>query len=375
MRHEQIAIHILLANVLSSTALLACGGQTADDPRPTGRGGDDAGAATPATTLGNPSGPTRVDAAAPSTPDASPPPKSTPTCTTPPAIIRANVNCGDVVYHACGTPKGVDPSDGLTPAECALACPVTTGTKYWGCQEYLADDLPGPSFDCFTCVEGRRPAGYDDATPTPRTVAEWLAYAAELERVSVDAFRILALELELNGAPASLVTAARVAEADEVRHTRMLERFARKAGATLTPRPVHDRPARTLKAVAIENAVEGCVRETFGALVAGHQASTATMGELRLAMKRIYVDETAHAQLAWDVHAWILPQLSEAERAEVKSAMAVAQSDLLASCRHTGTRTKESESMFRALGLPSPAHARAMAMALDRQLFAGEHAA
>ncbi|NIS36796.1 MAG: ferritin-like domain-containing protein, partial [Actinobacteria bacterium] len=42
-------------------------------------------------------------------------------------------------------------------------------------------------------------------------------------------------------------------------------------------RPViEDAPVRTAYEIALENAVEGCVRETFGALVGAHQALRAS---------------------------------------------------------------------------------------------------
>ena len=52
---------------------------------------------------------------------------------------------------------------------------------------------------------------------------------------------------------------------------------------------------RELEAIAIENAVEGCVRESFGALLATWQAKTAGDARVRAAMKRIARDETRHA--------------------------------------------------------------------------------
>lgn len=49
-------------------------------------------------------------------------------------------------------------------------------------------------------------------------------------------------------------------------------RLAARYGAT-APRPRVERaPVRSLEDIAVENAVEGCVRETFGALVGAWQA-------------------------------------------------------------------------------------------------------
>ena len=50
--------------------------------------------------------------------------------------------------------------------------------------------------------------------------------------------------------------------------------------------------------IARENAEEGCVRETFGALLAAHQAAYACDPEVREVMTRIAGDELRHAALA-----------------------------------------------------------------------------
>jgi len=63
-----------------------------------------------------------------------------------------------------------------------------------------------------------------------------------------------------------------------------------------------------------EIAVEGCVRETFGALEATFQAKNANDPQIRRVMRRIAEDETRHAALAWRVAAWIEPRLSDRQR-------------------------------------------------------------
>jgi hypothetical protein len=61
---------------------------------------------------------------------------------------------------------------------------------------------------------------------------------------------------------------------------------------------------RSLEQLAVENAVEGCVRETYGALLATWQARAAAEPRVRAMMAAVAVDETRHAQLAWDLDAW-----------------------------------------------------------------------
>jgi hypothetical protein len=188
--------------------------------------------------------------------------------------------CGDVALHPDGT------STNIGGAACA-------GRLAEGCSL-------------------SRPSG------SVRTTGEWLATMAELERSAVDAFARMAIELRHHGAPEALVTRAEEARADETRHAgamaRQAERFGGRVRAS-TPAPMH---ARDLEAIAVENAVEGCVRETFGAILAAYQARTATDAELRRELAIIAADEARHAQLSWDLAAWIEPLLDADARANVE---------------------------------------------------------
>jgi hypothetical protein len=62
--------------------------------------------------------------------------------------------------------------------------------------------------------------------------------------------------------------------------------------------------------VAFDNGAEGCVRETFGALVGMWQARFARDPAVRRTMRRIARDEARHAALSWGIAEWIEPQLS-----------------------------------------------------------------
>jgi hypothetical protein len=168
---------------------------------------------------------------------------------------------------------------------------------------------------------GRRPAGLAPAPGTEATgLGVWLAGAAHLEAASVDAFEILAGELTVHGAPSALVDAARAAADDERRHARLMGRLAVAAGSRPPAALVARRPPRDLEAVANENAVEGCVRETYAALVAWRQARAAEAPELRHVMGGIAADETRHAALSWAVDEWARERLSPARRRRVEAA-------------------------------------------------------
>jgi hypothetical protein len=143
---------------------------------------------------------------------------------------------------------------------------------------------------------------------------------AHLEAASVYAFGILADELEVHGAPRALVGAARASADDERRHARLMARLALAAGARPPAVHIARRAPRDLETVARENAAEGCVRETFAALIAWRQARLAADPAIRETMGTIAADETRHAALSWAIDAWSCDRLSETARHRVRGA-------------------------------------------------------
>lgn len=172
---------------------------------------------------------------------------------------------------------------------------------------------------------GRRPDRYESA-PTSATsaIGAWFANVAQLEAASIEAFQILRDELGAHGAPQALVDAAEVSARDEVRHAAMMTRMARRFGAEVSRPIVERRPTRTLFEIARENAVEGCVHETYGAVLASMQAELAGDRHIARMMRRIAAEETRHAELAWAVAAWAHDKLDDSQRAEVDRAMRLA---------------------------------------------------
>jgi hypothetical protein len=225
-------------------------------------------------------------------------------------------------------------------------CTTVCGGPYENCHvygEWCQDDggvqnttqdaaIGAVVVECGSCVgiSGRRPNGLRDAASRHEAdvVGKYFADAAFLEAASIHAFRILRRELESFGAPHDLLDAAKRAEADEVKHTRMTRKLARARGATPPKVRVVKRANRSLEEIALENAVEGCVRETYAALLAMWQADHATDSEIADAMKEIAVDETRHAALAWSVAEWIEPRLDAQARERVNAAKNKAISDL-----------------------------------------------
>jgi len=150
--------------------------------------------------------------------------------------------------------------------------------------------------------------------------ARWLARATHAEASSVGAFLALARELQDHGAPAELVERARDAARDELVHARIIGGLARQAGGACQALRFDAPPHRSLEALAIENAVEGCVGETWSALLATWQATHAPTAELRATFTRIARDETRHAELARDLHTWAVQRLDPDARDRVARA-------------------------------------------------------
>ncbi len=231
-------------------------------------------------------------------------------------------------YTEVYTPPGngdAGGSDGGLPVLDQAECDRICGTNTISCSYASTDASGAVVVSCrspISCGAGRRPDGFRAASVQGLDpVGAWLATVADLEAASVDAFRALDGDLARLGAPSRLRRRARAAAADEVRHAATMRGLARRRGASAGRRPKMV-PARERAAVevAIENAVEGCVRETFAAFVATVQAEHATDPAVRAAMRRIARDETRHAALAHAVDAWLHGVLGASERAAVERA-------------------------------------------------------
>ena len=165
---------------------------------------------------------------------------------------------------------------------------------------------------------GRRPLGHVEATRSIRDLGSHFACAAHLEAASVTAFLELAGQLHSWGAPRELVVRCMAAARDEALHTRLFQRLARDCGAEMEQPETEETPTDLLN-VAKHNATEGCVNETWAALEAAYLALHCKHPVLRKVYRRIAVDETKHGQLAWDIHRWMMTQLSAEEQVDVLS--------------------------------------------------------
>jgi hypothetical protein len=185
-------------------------------------------------------------------------------------------------------------------------------------EELSAVDLP--MAPC--AVAGRRPAGLQSAhrARTRSALGDHFARMAHMEAASVPAFAAITAELRHHRAPRHLITAAEAARLDEIGHASITASLARRFGAEPTRPEVRRTHLRGVFELALDNAVEGCVHETYAALEATHQAARATDARIAAAMRVIADDETRHAALSHSMQGWLLPQLSMRERAHIDGA-------------------------------------------------------
>ncbi len=230
-----------------------------------------------------------------------------------------------------GVPADGGASDaGPRPTTCEAACERFNDFATLLSCSFTKLQEKGQTVDAVECrtqpmCEGRRPSAL-------RSHAEGsdFAAAAHLEAASVYAFAHLAKELRHHGAPRRLLRAARRSRRDEVRHTRATTALARQRGLTVVRPVVAAMSIRSLEEIALENAIEGCVRETYGALAAWWRARHAPERDVRAAYQRIAHDETRHAALSADLDRWLAARLSPAARARVGAAKTAALEELRA---------------------------------------------
>lgn len=333
MRIAPRLIHVASLLLATGYGVVACGGTTTDD---TENGPGDSGSPSDASTDGKGDEPITAcggcgcggaDTGAPQTVDLT----ADQAC----ALLAANYAIDDfalgpecqkyctaglecqIPYGYVASVQGLNPDAGAPPDDGGardLTCPTDAGTV---------------TITCFTNCTGRLTEGF--AAPKReraahatdlRATGERFAAMAFLEAVSIHAFERLENELAAHGADPNLLRHARRARRDEIRHTAMTARLAKKRGAEVRlPDAPQTQVTRSLYAMALENAVEGCVRETYGAVQGLVESESSPDAEVRRAMKSIADDECRHAELAWSVHAWAKARLSRAEIRRIEIAM------------------------------------------------------
>jgi hypothetical protein len=200
-------------------------------------------------------------------------------------------------------------------------------------------------------------------------VGAFFAEMAALEGAAIRAFELLEAELVAHGAPLELQRAAQAAQADERRHVQACSRLARRYGVSFAPEALGAGPSRGavprgLFELALENMVEGCVRETFGAAVARYQACSSADEVVRASLASIAADEARHAELAWAIHDWLGSRLSPEQHVALGAAGESAIAELMRELQ-----TEVSAALRHAAGLPDATRARSLLDVLHAELW------
>lgn len=249
--------------------------------------------------------------------------------------------CQWTIQQPCFGDAGVaeagaaDGGDAGPPDPCAVCDELVDGGNNGNTCSTMLVPTGGFVTQCgVCCIGGRAPRGFRPAPARGRSGrAARLAQMAQLEAASVDAFHALHADLTRLGAPRRLLAAVRTAAGDEVRHARAVRRAAERFGARVPRARLAPIASRSAEQLALENAEEGCVRETFGAALAAVQAERASDAGVRCMMRVIAREELSHAALAWDVARWLDRRLDAAARARVGRARAAALARLDAEIR------------------------------------------
>ncbi|TNE44759.1 MAG: ferritin-like domain-containing protein [Deltaproteobacteria bacterium] len=216
------------------------------------------------------------------------------------------------------------------------------------------------------CVGGRLPAGLQpqEQTDVTNELGQYFAKLCFLEQAAVVAFEVLALELETHSAPQGFIERAWQAVQEEKEHAEMTALLTQMFGAEAPEVSVDPQPVRSLEEIAYENAVEGCVRETYAPLAAHWQSLHSVSPEVRAVMGRIAEEESGHAALSWEVDAWISPQLTSAQQAKKDQLQREAVAEL-----GQQIQSEPSQTMVDLAGLPSALSAQKLFDGLQRELW------
>jgi hypothetical protein len=267
-----------------------------------------------------------------------------------PAASDCAAACGDPTVNACQLPTTFlaafkNPPDGGfvcmdTASTIGLHCAVTEiqGTKQSGCP-----------------IEGRRPPGLVTRQATTALLGDYFAECTWLEAASVVAFRELATALHELGAGAPLTDACLAAAQEEERHAVVVGALARRFDGRLRDVEVRRPASHGAFDLALDNMVEGVVRETFGAAVALWRAEHAADAEVRSVMREIAEDECRHAELALRIACFLDEKLEPEERATIDQARVSAIEGLYAALGDD-----PSSMVMSVAGVPSASSARAL---------------
>lgn len=270
---------------------------------------------------------------------------------------RGFVGLEDFSAPACSTK--VNPHN-KTYVACGASFTMLT-TKDTGAPGCPAPPKPVP-------IGGRMPAGAhiqtQEANEIPSVLGAYFSDMAAMETAAVTAFRYLTRELEAYQAPDELIQMARLAVDEEIDHAEMAGLLSQAYRTPVPEIKVDDFQLRSLFEIALENAVEGCVNETFAAACGIWQHEHAEHEAFRAVMGRVAEEESGHADLSWKIHHWVMPQLSKVEQQHIYQAQQEAVAGL-----ENSFKVENDQVLRLAVGLPDVADAARLIRELRGQLW------
>jgi hypothetical protein len=284
--------------------------------------------------------------------------------------------CGNAKYNRCSleyqyiqTYQAANPSNGSGGSGGAgggsgggVTCPMQGAAVTCEVTE------SGTEYTASCAVPGRRPPGLVDIALNTQAIGQYFASSAYFEAASAHAFDHLRGELADLGAPSDLLEDLVDAARDEVRHAAQMTKLAERHGVRVETLMIEPSAKRSALDIALENAVEGLVNETFAAAMALFQAQYAQDPEIRVMMARIADDECGHAALALRIAAFLDGHLDLHQRELVESRRRQAIEALATSFQ------QPSPDVRRLIGVPTIAEATVLAKRL-RQSVWGENVA
>ena len=266
----------------------------------------------------------------------------------------AGVDGGWIAKITCT--GGVD--GGFPLSVCQSLCKdVVAGQPVIGCAP-MGDILLCSTF----CGVGRLADGVS-ARSKGDGLGKVLADMAAHEAAAVIAFEQLAIELRAHGLHRGFHRGARRAAREEQRHLQLVGALAAQRQGTFALARRHGTSVRTIDALAHDNAVEGCVRETFGSLLGAYQATHATDAGVRQVMATVTADEVGHGAYSWELTHALESRLPLARRRRVRETREHALHTL-----PWGMLDSIPRKHHAALGLPDEEQLEAMAGTLRSQL-------
>ena len=154
----------------------------------------------------------------------------------------------------------------------------------------------------------------DNNTDNQRIGEHWLQHA-EAEHASIASFARHTLQLMSIGAPSVLLAASQQASLDEIKHAKICYGIA-SAFLDTDFFPGALKVTDSMNQLNIKDIIqslvqEGCIEETLSAMEARFQARWADIPDMKDSLETIAVEETSHAQLAWNTISWIIGKYPE----------------------------------------------------------------